>query len=80
MSTSELEPRIIELEARLAFQDETIAQLNNVVVVQQDQIDRLERQFDALRSRFANLNAGVEAGVGEEGTADPYERERPPHY
>ena len=37
MSQPELEKRVVELEARVAFQDDTIGELNDVVVAQRTQ-------------------------------------------
>jgi len=79
MSQPELEKRVVELEARVAFQDDTIGELNDVVVAQRTQLDRLERLCEGLRTRLLQL--GTDGGGGlEEGGADPYERDRPPHY
>jgi SlyX protein len=44
-----MEDRLEILETRLAYQDQTVEALNEVVTRQQDQIDRLERELQALR-------------------------------
>ena len=61
--------RITELEIRLAHQDQTIAELNEVVTTQWRKIEALERQMGRLREEFQNSqqNAG--------GDEPP-----PPHY
>jgi SlyX protein len=46
-----VDARINELECRLSFQDDTIQSLNDVVVSQQRQIDRLQLQMLALVKR-----------------------------
>lgn len=46
-----LEMRISDLESRLAFQDDTIQTLNDVLVDQQRLIDRLQLQLAALARR-----------------------------
>jgi SlyX protein len=46
-----VEARMNDLECRLAFQDDTIQSLNDVVVSQQRQIDRLQQQMVALVKR-----------------------------
>ena len=46
-----LEMRINELESRLAFQDDTIQALNDVLVAQQRLLDRLQLQLMALSKR-----------------------------
>lgn len=64
--------RLIELETRLAYQEDTIQQLNDVVCRQQDQIDQLQARCDLLVSRTRELS---------EKLPDPLNGdERPPHY
>ena len=46
-----VDARINELECRLTFQDDIIQSLNDVVVSQQRQIDRLQLQIAALVKR-----------------------------
>ena len=67
----ELEQRVIELESRLAFQDDTIAALNDVVVAQQRDIERLQQQVAILARRQEEM--GGQFGIAE-GEAPP------PHY
>lgn len=66
-----LEERINDLEGRLAFQDDTIQALNDVLVKQQDVVDRLQLQMAALLKRHAELVGQFES-VEEEAP--------PPHY
>lgn len=66
------ESRLIELETRLTYQDDTIRQLNDAVSRQQLEIARLERLCLALQSRVAALIENVpRESIGDE---------RPPHY
>jgi SlyX protein len=44
-----MEDRLEILETRLAYQDQTVEALNEVVTRQQDQIDRLERELQMLK-------------------------------
>lgn len=67
----DLESRVMELESRLAFQDDTIQALNDVLVAQQRSLDRLELQIAALIKRQE------ETGGQGDGFA---EDSRPPHY
>lgn len=67
-----MDNRIIELEARIAYQDHTIGELNEVVTRQQQQIDRLEGLVEQLRQ---NLKQS-----GSSGLARPEEEVPPPHY
>lgn len=72
MKESELRPHIVELETRLAFQEHTLQALNDVVTRQQQQIEDLIREIQALKDR---LRAAAPSPVG------PLEDERPPpHY
>lgn len=66
-----LEERVVDLESRLAFQDDTIAALNDVLVEQQRLIERMQLQIAELARR---LEEGVRA-FGEPGEETP-----PPHY
>jgi SlyX protein len=60
--------RIDELEIRLAHQDQTIADLNEVITAQWKKIEALERQLGQLRGEIENMDQRV-APV-----------DRPPHY
>lgn len=64
--------RLIELETKLAYQEDTMQQLNDVVCRQQDQIDRLLERCDLLTSRTQELAAKLP------GDSDGVEL--PPHY
>jgi len=66
-----LESRIIELETRQAFQDDTIQALNDVVVEQGRVIERLQLQMAELIKRHAEMVGQY----GSEGDEAP-----PPHY
>jgi len=67
----ELESRVVELESRLAFQDDTIATLNDVVVEQQRIIERLQLQVAALARRQEEMSGRF--GIAEDEAP-------PPHY
>ncbi|MFP5350075.1 MAG: SlyX family protein, partial [Gammaproteobacteria bacterium] len=63
---------IVELESRLAFHEYTLQTLNDVVTRQQQQIEALIREIQALKDR---LRAAAPSPVG------PLEDEKPPpHY
>lgn len=66
-----LETRINDLESRLAFQDDTVQTLNDVLVAQQRQIELLEMRLLALAKRQQEL------GESMDGAAD---ETPPPHY
>ena len=64
--------RLIELETKLSYQEDTIQQLNDVVCRQQDQIDSLQEKCDLLIARTKELLHKL---------PDPSEEnEKPPHY
>jgi SlyX protein len=67
-----LEQRITDLEIKASFAEDTVEQLNAVVVRQQAQIDRLIRELVELRDRAsaASEPAGLRA----------MRDELPPHY
>ncbi|WP_144174791.1 SlyX family protein [Pseudomonas sp. Kh13] len=66
-----LELRVVELETRQAFQDDTIQALNDVVVEQGRVIERLQLQMAELIKRYQEMVGQY----GSEGDEAP-----PPHY
>ena len=68
------ERRLIDLESRSAFQEETLRQLNDALVRQQERIDRLEASLSVV---VEQLRQG--GGEGDSHSGSP-EDERPPHY
>ncbi|AMQ86659.1 UNVERIFIED_ORG: SlyX protein [Pseudomonas fluorescens] len=66
-----LEQRVTELESRLAFQDDTIQALNDVLVEQQRVVERLQLQMAAVLKRQEEM-------VGQIGSFE--EDAPPPHY
>jgi SlyX protein len=67
---SELGNRIDALEARIAYQDETIETLNATITEQWKQIDALSRKVAALSDRLQEAEARAPGPTNE----------RPPHY
>lgn len=66
------EQRLVDIETRLAFQEDTIDRLNEVIYRQQELIDRLIARCEMLGTRVKELAEKLpEDGDGEE---------RPPHY
>ena len=66
------EDRLAELETQLAFQDNTIQELNAVVIRQQEQIDKLLREVALIKDKLRELK--VSAVIPES------EETPPPHY
>ena len=66
------EERFIELESRLAHQDQMLHELNDVVTDQQAKLMQLEELCRTLIDRVRSLGEGMPAGDAAD--------ERPPHY
>jgi len=66
------EQELIELQTRLAFQDDAILELNATVARQQNQIDDLVRLVKHLQDQLKALTPSQVEGRGEEPP--------PPHY
>ncbi len=62
--------RVDALEARIAYQDDTIETLNETITAQWKQIDALTRQLAALNDRLQEAEAQGPSPTNE----------RPPHY
>jgi SlyX protein len=62
-----LEKRIVDLELRFMKSEKLIDELNDVIVAQQRELDRLAGEVKSLREQ---LLSGVDAPINE----------RPPHY
>lgn len=67
----DLESRVTDLETRLAFQDDTLQTLSDVVYAQEKVIERLRLQMQALLKRLEEVQGQV--GVSEDEAP-------PPHY
>lgn len=66
------ENRLIDLETRIAFQEETLRVLNEVVTRQQRQIELLENTCRQLAERVSRMGIDVFRGTAAD--------EVPPHY
>ncbi|MBK9493349.1 MAG: SlyX family protein [Aquimonas sp.] len=64
--------RIVELEMRLAFQDDTVQQLNSVAVDQAQRIENLERRLEQVLADLRALRGLL--------YADSAAETPPPHY
>lgn len=67
------EDRLIKIETKIAFQEKTIKDLNDVIYEQQKEIKRLGTLFDALMKMGHTLS---QSGPGDTAPAN----EKPPHY
>ncbi len=68
----DLAARVVELETRVAFQDQTVQELNETVIRQQREIDNLTRELETLRGRLRALTPSP--------VVPPDEETPPPHY
>ena len=66
-----LDERVTDLESRLAFQDDTIQALNDVLVAQQRVVERLQLQMAALLRRQEEMAGHFDSSE---------EEAPPPHY
>jgi SlyX protein len=71
---TELGDELIELQTRIAYQEDTITQLNNVVTKQDADIIQLQQQMRLLAKRLDELSFSQNDGSEE------ITNERPPHY
>lgn len=69
-----MEEKLIELETKFSYQEDLLAELNEIVVKQQRQLDELLRQMAALKDQ---LEEAVERGPAQGGGGQD---EKPPHY
>jgi SlyX protein len=67
------EDRLVEIETKIAFQEQTIKDLSDVLYEQQQEIERLGSICDALVKRVKEFSE-LAPGIGAPAT------EKPPHY
>ncbi len=64
--------RFIDIETKVAYQEDLLQELNQVVIKMQQQIDRLELRNQMLRDNLKQIEASLP------GDANP--EQPPPHY
>ena len=67
-----MEKRIIELETKLAYQEDTLEQLNQIVTKQQDEITVLTLSLQKLHQQVKQMAPSNLASIDQEAP--------PPHY
>ena len=67
-----IEKRLVNIEAKITFQEDLIEELNKTVYQQQQKLDRLEAICESLARYIQSM-----AEAGNEGMPA---NERPPHY
>ncbi|UUA74356.1 SlyX family protein [Cellvibrio sp. QJXJ] len=71
---SDLEEQLIDVQTRVAYQEDTLVQLNEVITRQDAEIIQLKQQLRLIAQRLDELSTNPAQGDTE--MAD----ERPPHY
>ncbi|WP_070962846.1 SlyX family protein [Vibrio sonorensis] len=71
-NTAELEQRINDLECQLAFQEQTIEELNDALSQQQLVISKMQDQMKYVVGKMKSMD--------KSNLADPSEETPPPHY
>lgn len=72
MGLGMIEQRLVEVETKLAYQEDTLQALNDVICQQQKQIDQLEAACKLLVDR-------IKALATTNDSSQPAD-EKPPHY
>lgn len=67
-----IEERLVNIETKIAYQEDLIEELNKVVYQQQKKLDQLEALCSSLASHLQSLAESANAGKSV--------NERPPHY
>ena len=70
---TELNSRVEELESRVAFQEDTLGQLSDVIAEQDAQIRVLVRRMQELGDKYRDLSFDLQGG-------DKAADQKPPHY
>jgi SlyX protein len=70
---ADFQERLHDLESRSAFQEDTIGQLNTVVIEQQQMIDKLNLKVEALSGAVQAVSPG-------DTHSNSLVDEKPPHY
>lgn len=74
MNNENLEEQLIDLQSRVAYQEDTLQQLNAVIADQDAYIRALQVQMQALAKKLDDLSYSV-----EQRDSRPVD-EKPPHY
>ena len=68
---------IIDLQTRIAFQEESLISLNDVITRQQQDIDALQRELALHREKLVEL---LELQAERSASTVAADYEKPPHY
>lgn len=70
MNAQDFQEQLIELQTQLAFQEDTLQALNDVITRQQADIEALQRRCEKLEQQYEQALNSLEQ----------VSNERPPHY
>ncbi|GAB5497949.1 MAG: SlyX family protein [Pseudohongiellaceae bacterium] len=70
-----MQERLDDLEAKFSFQEDTLQQLNEVIIQQRRMLDEVQQKVDWLEGQVADLLADKASAPALSG-----EGEKPPHY
>lgn len=73
--SQDIEERVVELETRLSFQEDTLQSLNQVITEQDKTIMQLQELVRHLAEKLSDMEYSLEQGAGKAPA-----NERPPHY
>ncbi len=68
---NDISQRLETVETQVAFQDQTIEDLNNVITSQWAEIEKLQREIAKLGAHIQEIDTSTDGGEIDE---------RPPHY
>lgn len=69
-----IEDRLVNIETKIAFQEDTVEELNKVIYQQQQQLERLEAICASLVNHIRDLRETISENPAVA------ENEKPPHY
>jgi SlyX protein len=69
-----MQDELIELQSKWAFQEQTLSELNQVLISQQQQIDQLQLQMKLFEDRLRDMESAAPVLTGQG------QHEKPPHY
>lgn len=69
------EEKIIDLETRITYQDDTLQELSDIIYQQQKQIDQLNKMMELMLGKLQDISQN-QSGSQSTHIAD----EKPPHY
>lgn len=72
MDIQSIDVRLVELEMRLSFQEDTLQKLNEVITQQARVIQKLERETASMQAQLKNIAPSL--------IADADQETPPPHY